>query len=65
MNTKEEIIAHLREIMEMEGKAERGYEEIISSLKSEALRIFFKDLAREEEMHGKLVRELMDMLEKS
>lgn len=64
MNTKEEILKHLKEILEMEEKAERGYKEIISSIESEPLKLFFRELAGEEETHGRLVRELIETIEK-
>ncbi len=63
MNTKEEVLGHLKEILEAEGSALDAYAEIAGSLKSEALKSFFMELSKEEASHAKIVKEMIALLE--
>jgi len=59
MNTRQEILEHLKEMLKMEGEAFRMYSELASHVNSAALKNFFLSIAEEEKNHSKLVGELM------
>ena len=59
MNTKEEILQHLKEMLNMENEAFRMYTELASQVNSAALKNFFLSIAEEEEGHAKIVSELI------
>jgi len=65
MNTKEELLEHLREILKAEGRALGMYVELARSVSSAQLKAFFTDLSKEEEHHAKIVREMIALLEGS
>ena len=63
MNTKLEILEHLKEILKMEGTAGSMYAEISTSVQNPALISFFKELAEEEKHHAEIVRNMISLLE--
>ena len=63
MNTKEEILSHLQEILRKEGEALRMYMEIVNSVGSPALKSFFMEIANEEKQHAETVRNLISVVE--
>lgn len=62
MNTEEEILSHLQEMLKMEGDAERMYLEIVNSLRNPALESFFTEIANEEKHHAEMVRNLISII---
>jgi rubrerythrin len=62
MNTREEILEHLKEMLGKEVTALDMYEEISRSLENEQLKTFFSDFAKEEEKHVELVKELIALV---
>lgn len=65
MNTKEEILEHLKDMLKMEGTALGMYAEIAGSVNNAALKSFFTDFYKEEEQHAKIVSEMISLLEDS
>lgn len=63
MNTKEEILNRVRELLESENFAARMDQEIIDDLKNEKLISFFEKLKSEEHEHAKIVSGLIKILE--
>lgn len=64
-NVKQEILEHLKDVLQMEGSASGMYTELASSVDNYSLKSFFHDLAKEEQGHAKLVSELLDLLDSS
>lgn len=64
-NVKQEMLDHLKEILQMEGSASGMYTELASAVESYQLKSFFQDLAKEEQSHAKLVSDLIMLLESS
>ncbi len=65
MNTKEEILSHLQEMLKMEGEAQRMYLEIVNSLENPSLKSFFQDIANEEKEHAEIVGNLISLISKA
>jgi rubrerythrin len=63
MNTKEEILFRLRELLAAEGSALQMYTELMASLKNEQMKAFFRDIANEEKQHADIVRSLISLIE--
>lgn len=64
MNTKEEVLSHLKEMLKMESEAFRMYSELASQTNSTALKNFFLSIAEEEQGHAKIVGDLITICEK-
>ena len=63
MNTKLELLDHLKEILEMEGAAGGAYTELAKSIENAQLKSFFTTLAEEEKHHAEIVNEMIMLLE--
>lgn len=63
MNTRQELLGHLREMLEMEGFAGRAYTEIAEQVQSPKMRDFFRKMADEEKGHAEIVKEMIGLLE--
>ncbi|NIO21320.1 MAG: DUF892 family protein [Candidatus Aenigmarchaeota archaeon] len=59
MNTREEILSHLKEMLKMENQAYNMYSDLASSVDAPALKNFFLEIAEEEKNHAKIVSELI------
>lgn len=64
-NVKQEILEHLKDVLQMEGSASGMYTDLASSVDNSQLKSFFQDLAKEEQSHAKLVSDLIMLLESS
>ena len=62
MNTKDEILSHLKEMLRMEGEANRMYSDLASSLETPALKTFLSEIAEEEKGHAKIVGDLIRLI---
>lgn len=62
MNTKEEILSHLKQMLKMEVKANRMYSDLASSIKAPALKNFLLEIAEEEKHHAKIVGDLIELM---
>jgi rubrerythrin len=62
MNTKEEILSHLKEMLKMESHAHNMYSELASSVENPALKNFLLEIAEEESVHAKIVGDLMKLI---
>ncbi len=65
MNTKEEIIRRLEELLESENQAASMDNEIAEGLTSEKLKSFFEKLRGEEKNHAEIVKGLIETLRSS
>ena len=63
MNTKLELLEHLKEILKMEGEALGAYTELAKSVQNASLKSFFTGLAEEEKHHAEMVSDLITLLE--
>ena len=61
MNTKEEILGRLEELLESERYAARMNQEIIDGINQPKLIEFFEGLRREEERHGRIVKGMIEI----
>jgi rubrerythrin len=64
MNTKDEILSHLREMLKMENQAHNMYSDLASSVEAPALKNFLLEIAEEEKGHGKIVGDLINLIGK-
>lgn len=60
---KGELLSHLKEILEMEGKAMSYYQEIANEVKNASVKSFFEDLAEEERGHSEIAKGLIKLLQ--
>ncbi len=65
MNTKEEIISRLEELLDSERNAAKMDNEIVEGLINEKMKSFFENLQMEEENHAKAVENLIEILRSS
>ncbi|MFH1237130.1 MAG: DUF892 family protein [Candidatus Aenigmatarchaeota archaeon] len=64
-NVKQEMLEHLKEILQMEGSAGGMYTELAAAVDNSQLKSFFQDLAKEEQEHARLVSDLIMLLDSS
>ena len=64
-NTKQEILDHLREMLEMEGRALGMYVEMARAVRDSNLKAFFVDMSKEEKRHAEMVSDMIMLLEGS
>jgi rubrerythrin len=65
MNTKQEILDRLKEVLETERLAAQKYDEMTNGLGNSKMKRFFKVMRTEEERHERIVEELMDIIRDS
>jgi|GEM_PF-2117422 len=64
MNTRQEILDHLKEMLKMESQAHNMYSDLASSVEAPALKNFLFEIAEEEKHHAKIVSGLLTILGK-
>jgi rubrerythrin len=64
MNTKDEILSHLKEMLKMENQAHNMYSDLASSVKAPALKNFLLEIAKEESTHAEIVDGLIKLIGK-
>jgi rubrerythrin len=65
MNTKQEILDRLKEVLEAERLAAKKYDEMVNDIGNSKMKRFFKIMRTEEERHERIVEELMDLIQDS
>lgn len=64
MNIREELSNRLKEIAVMEGKADAMYTDLIKELKTESIKTLFDNMSKEEKEHTKVIREILEIIDK-